>query len=81
MLLKVITVKNVQFFTIGVFENLIKIKKIKIKNILVGQKNCKGLIIYVTRHVYSRSIKMLSLYYHELMGNIKEHEGKKIFDG
>ena len=38
-------------------------------------------MIYVTRHVYSRSIKMLSLYYHELMGNIKEHEGKKIFDG
>ena len=34
-------------------------------------------MIYVTRHVYSKSIKMLSLHYHELMGNIKEHEGKK----
>ena len=35
------------------------------------------LVIYSTRYVYSKSIKMLNLYYHELMGKIEEHERKK----
>ena len=34
-------------------------------------------MIYLTRYVKSKSIKMLSLYYHESMWNIEEHEGKK----
>ena len=34
-------------------------------------------MIYLTRYVHSKSIKMLTLYYHELMWKIEEHEGKK----
>ena len=34
-------------------------------------------MIYSTRYVHSKSIKMLNLYYHELMGKDKEHERKK----
>ena len=26
-------------------------------------------------------MKMLSLYYHEIMGKIEEHKAKRIFDG
>ena len=37
-------------------------------------------MIYFTRCVNSQSIKMLSLHYHELLGKIEKHEGKKIFD-
>ena len=32
---------------------------------------------YFTRYVHSKSIKMLSLHYHELLGKIKEHKWKK----
>ena len=34
-------------------------------------------MIYFTRYVHRKLIKVLSLHYHELMGKIKEHEGKK----
>ena len=34
-------------------------------------------MIYFTRYVQSKSIKMLNLHYYELMGKIEEHEGKK----
>ena len=37
-------------------------------------------MIYFTRYVNSQSVKMLSLHYHELLGKIEKHEGKKIFD-
>ena len=33
---------------------------------------------FTSRHANSKSIKMLSLHYHELMGTIKEHEEKNI---
>ena len=33
-------------------------------------------MIYFNRYVQSTSIKKLIPYYHELMGKIKEHEGK-----
>ena len=33
--------------------------------------------IYFIRYVHSKSTKMLSLYYHEIMGKVKKHEGKK----
>ena len=36
------------------------------------------MVIYFTICVHSKSIKILRLHYHELMGKIKEHEGKKI---
>ena len=32
-------------------------------------------MIYFTRYVHSKSIKMLSLHYHELIGKIEEQEG------
>ena len=33
-----------------------------------------------TRYVHSKSIKMLCLHYHELVGKIKEQKVKKIID-
>ena len=33
-------------------------------------------MIYFTRYVHSKSIKVLNLHYHELIGKIEEHEGK-----
>ena len=54
-----------------------KAKKLETKNILINEKNYKDLSIYFTRYVHMNAIKMLSLHYHELMGKIKEHEGKK----
>ena len=33
-------------------------------------------MIYFTTYVHSKSMKILSLYYHELLGKIEEHEGK-----
>ena len=43
----------------------------------IDEKNYKDLVIYFTRYVHSKSIKMLSLYYHKLMAKAKEHGGKK----
>ena len=34
--------------------------------------------IYFTRYIHGKSMKMLSLHYHELMGKIKEHEEKNL---
>ena len=34
-------------------------------------------MICFTRYVKKRLIKMLSIHYHELIGKIKKHEGKK----
>ena len=33
--------------------------------------------ICFTRYVHTKSIKMLSMHYRDLMGKIEEHEGKK----
>ena len=35
------------------------------------------LIYFTSRYVHSKLIKKLSLCYHEFIGKIKEHEGKK----
>ena len=35
------------------------------------------MVIYFTRYVHIKSIKILSLYYHELIGKIVEQKGKK----
>lgn len=56
------------------------IKGSKEKNILINQKNYKYLIIYFTRYNRCKSMKILSQYYQELMGKIKEDK-EKIFEG
>ena len=43
----------------------------------MDEKNYKYLVIYFTRSVHNKSIKVLSLYYHDLIGKIEEHEEKK----
>ena len=50
------------------------------KNILINQKNYKCLIIYCTRYNRCKSMKILSQYYQELMGKVKEDK-EKIFEG
>ena len=59
------------------FDYLIKAEKLEIKNILIDEKNYWDLIIYFTIYDWGKSIQMLSLYYHEIMGKTEEHEGKK----
>ena len=54
------------------FHNLVKAKKRETKSILIDEKNYTNLVIYFTIYVHSKSIKMLSLYYHELTGKVKE---------
>ena len=49
------------------FDNLVKPKTIETENILTNKKNYKDLAISFTRYVHSKSIKVLSLHYHELM--------------
>ena len=49
----------------------------EIRTLLIDEKNYKDLMIYFTRYVHSKSIKILSLYYHKLIGKNEEHEGKK----
>ena len=39
----------------------------------------KAIKIYFTRYICSKSIKILSLYYPELIGNTEEHNGKNIW--
>ena len=51
-----------------------------LKNVLIDTKKYKDLVIYFTRHVRSKSIKMLSPYYHELIEQIQNMK-KKIFIG
>ena len=43
------------------------------------RKNFKNLVIYFTRNVYRKLIKILILHYRELLGIIEEHEVKKIY--
>ena len=61
------------------FGNSIWPKKLKTKNILMDEKNYENLVIYFTRYVGSKSVKMLSLHYHELMRKIEELEEKNCF--
>ena len=62
MLLKVIAVKKLWFFTIGF---LIK-------------KSYKDLVIYFTRYNPDKSVAILNLYYVQLLEKIEEYEGKNI---
>ena len=40
------------------FQNLIKVKKLETKNILVNEKSNKDLVIYFTRYAHNKSIKI-----------------------
>ena len=51
----------------------IKAKKLDTKRFSIDKKNYKDLTIYFARHNYVKSMKMLSLYYYELIGKIEEH--------
>ena len=42
----------------------------------MDEKNCRDFVIYFTRCDCGKSIRMLSLYYSKLIGNIEEYEGK-----
>ena len=57
------------------FDNLNKAKILETKY-LIDKKNYNDLVIYFYRYVHSKLKKMLSLYYHELMGKIDDHEEK-----
>ena len=61
-------------------ENLVKPEKIETKNTLIDEENFKDIVVYFTWYVHCKSIKMLSMYSYKLMGKIKKHEGKKLFD-
>ena len=43
----------------------------------MDEKNYKDLAIYFSVYDRGKSVRMLSLYYHELMGNIEGHKGNK----
>ena len=44
---------------------------------MTDEKNYKDLLIYFTRYIHTKLIKILILYYHELIEAIEEHGGKK----
>ena len=75
--LKKISIKN------GVcnyyFDNLMKAKNLKTKNILIDEKNYNNLVIYCARFVHRRSIKMWNLYYHESIGITEKHERRNVW--
>ena len=56
---------------------LIKVNKLETKNVLINEKNYKDLVIYFTRYDCWKSVKMLSLHYHESLGKLEEYESKK----
>ena len=37
-------------------------------------RKTKDLVIYFTKYDYGKSIKMLSLYYHDVVGKIEKHD-------
>ena len=54
-----------------------KKEKLETKNISFDQKSYKNLVIYFTRYVHNKSIKILRLHYDELVGKTEELEVKK----
>ena len=54
-----INIKNRVCTYYWTLDDLAKGKKTEIKNILIDEKNYKDLMIYFTRYVHSKSIKML----------------------
>ena len=59
------------------FDNLVKTKTLKTKNIFIDEKHYKDLVIYFTRYDRVKAVTMLNLYCHKLMGKIKKYERRK----
>ena len=59
--------------------SLIESEKLETKNILINEKIYKDLVIYFTSCVNKKSMKMLNLHYHELLGKIEKQEEKNIW--
>ena len=78
MHIKEINIKN--RVCIYYFDYLIKAKKLETKIILMDEKSYKDLVIFFTRYDCEKSIRMLSLYYQELIGKIEEYERKRVLD-
>ena len=57
---------------------MIEVKKIETQNILIDEKSHKDFMIYFTRYVHNKLIKIRRLYCNELIGKIKEQEEKDI---
>ena len=55
-------------------DNLFKPEKKRKKD----EKKIKDMVVYFTRYVNWKWMKMLSLYYHELMGKLKNSNEKNI---
>ena len=53
-------------------------KKKETKSSLTDEKKIKDMVVYFTRYVNWEWMKMLSLYYHELMGKLKNSNEKNI---
>ena len=56
---------------------IVQTKKNRNQKLVINDKSYKDLVIYFIRYDCGKAITILSLYYHELMGKIEEHEGKK----
>ena len=70
---------NIENRVYNYFDNLIKAKKkIETKNIFIDERNYKNFVIYFTKHIHKKSIKMLSLHDHESIGKTEENEEKNI---
>ena len=59
-------------------DNLIEAKKLETKTILIDDRNYENMEIYFTRYIHCKSIKILTLHFHELIGNTEDHERKNI---
>ena len=59
------------------YGNLIRRKNLETKNIVIYEKSYKDSVINSTRYGHGKTITMLNLYYHKVMGKIKEYEGKE----
>ena len=62
--------------------NFMRIKsnqKIRKKNNFIHEKNYKDLVIFYNRYGRGKSIIVLSLWYHKLIGKIEVQEGKKFW--
>ena len=55
-------------------DNLVKSKKLETKK--NPREYYKEQTIYIIRYIYSKLIKVMSLYYHELIGKIKGNKAK-----
>ena len=53
--------------------DLIRPEQTETKNIFIDEKNFKDFVIYFTRYVNCKSIKMLSLYFFKLIGKTEKH--------